>query len=137
MFVDWLLRASGKPGITDDAYLKRVVPVGDTTIHSVQTTVIKQYGFSTKWKTNRDISFVTELLRAGIPTVVNILHRGPISSPRGGHVICLIAIKDKTLISHDPYGTLGSNYRNTNGAYDQIPIDVFMKRWQGHYRIMA
>ena len=68
---------------------------------------------------------------------VNILHRGNVNAPKGGHIICLIDYKNDTFTAHDPYGTLASNYTNPNGAYSKIKLSEFKKRWQGGYRILA
>ncbi|MEM8641473.1 MAG: C39 family peptidase [Cyanobacteria bacterium P01_G01_bin.54] len=138
MYLDWLMRATGEPGLSgDDDYLRKVLSYGDTIYHGVQTKTIKAYGYSTKWMTDRDLPFVKDLLKTGFPVVCNILHRGSVSSPRGGHVIMLIAYDGSTLTAHDPYGTVTSNYTNTNGAYSKISESEFKARWQGGYRILA
>ena len=143
MYLDWLMRATGKQGLgvlpsgllDDNGYVRTVFTFGDTTIHWVQSEAIKAYGFTTKWMTDRNYPFVIQLLEAGIPVVVNILHRGSTNAPRGGHVICLIGKQEQFLVSHDPYGTLRSDYTNHKGAYSTIPEWEFKIRWQGGYRI--
>ncbi|MDB9389819.1 C39 family peptidase [Microcystis aeruginosa] len=137
MYLDWLLRVTGRAGIeNDDSYLKKVLANGDTIYHDVQTETIAEYGFNTKWMTDADLDFVEDLVITGFPVVVNILHRGSTVSPRGGHIILLIGYKDGYWITHDPYGTLASNYTDTNGAYSRIKERDFIARWQGGYRTL-
>lgn len=139
MYLDWLLACTkGKRLGGDDGYLKRVLAIGDTIYHENQTATLKQYGFSTKWiDDDSDIDFVEGLLDVGIPVVVNILHRGTRNAPRGGHVIMLVGIKGSDYLAQDPYGTLDSNYSDTNGRLDGIDRSEFASRWQGGYRILA
>ncbi len=144
MYCDWIMRATGHEGLLDDEdYVKKVFTIGDTIYHGVQTDVLKRYyGINSKWMTDRDYPFVVNLLKAGFVVPVNILHRGSLQRPRGGHVICLIAYKEGSgfepyFIAHDPYGTLLSGYKHHNGAYSKIPVHVFKRRWQGGYRILA
>ncbi|MCZ8126398.1 MULTISPECIES: C39 family peptidase [Microcystis] len=138
MYLDWLLRMIGKPGLdSDDGYLKKVFSIGDSPDHSVQTKAIKQYGFNTKWMTDRDTPFVEDLVEAGFPVVVNILHKGPITNPSGGHIIMLIDQKAEDWIAHDPWGTLTSQYKEHKGEYSRISKQEFNARWQGGYRILA
>lgn len=138
MYLDWLLRVTGRQGLRDDQpYVNSVLSIGDTTEHWVQTEAIRKYGFSTAWETDRDTAFVKELLEVGIPVVVNILHRGTLASPTGGHVILLVGHSGGNYIAHDPYGTLASNYSNFNGKHSAIADATFNKRWQGGYRVLA
>ncbi|MDJ0718128.1 MAG: C39 family peptidase [Prochloraceae cyanobacterium] len=137
MYLDWLLRVSGKPGLdNDDSYLKKVLANGDTIYHHIQSETIAEYGFKTKWMTDADLDFVEDLVDTGFPVVVNILHRGSMSEPRGGHIIMLIGRKKGYWIAHDPYGTLQSNYSVTDGQYSRISEREFSARWQGGYRIL-
>lgn len=138
MYLDWLLRVTGRVGLPDDqGYVNRVLSNGDTIYHEVQTETVREYGFSTKWMTDEDLPFVDELLEAGFPVVVNILHRGSMTKPTGGHVILLVGHTDASYVAHDPFGTLMSNYSNTNGKHSVIPAQQFKARWQGGYRILA
>ncbi|EAZ88989.1 C39 family peptidase [Crocosphaera chwakensis] len=138
MYLDWLLRVTGKPGLGgDNNYLQKVLAKGDTIYHGIHTQIIKQYGFNTKWNTDRDLPFIHDLIKAGFPVPVNLLHRGTISAPTGGHVIMLIGYKNDSWIAHDPYGTLESNYTVHNGAYSRISEREFKARWQGGYRMLA
>jgi hypothetical protein len=140
MYLDWLRRAVGNPGLDrDDDYLRILLSFGDTIYHENQTSALEKYGFKTKWCTDSDNAKVDALLDAGFPVVVNISHRGTIDSPRGGHVIMLCGRRksEGTYISQDPYGTLGSGYTDTNGKFAPISKRSFDARWQGGYRILA
>jgi hypothetical protein len=138
MYLDWLLRVTGRSGLPDDQpYVNRVLSNGDTTIHEVQTQTIREYGYSTKWMTDEDTPFVDALLEAGFPVPVNILHRGSMQKPTGGHVILLVGHTGSSYVAHDPFGTLLSNYTNHNGKHSVIPEQQFKARWQGGYRILA
>ena len=138
MYLDWLLRATGRQGLNDDnPYTRVVFSFGDTIYHENQSAAIKQYGFSTKWMTDNDLPFVVELLEAGFPVVVNILHRGSTEAPRGGHVIMLAGNRSGEFVAQDPFGTLDSAYTQFNGALSRIDKLEFEARWQGGYRILA
>lgn len=138
MYLDWLLRSTGRAGLNDDnPYTRVVFSFGDTIYHENQTSAIKQYGFSTKWMDDNDLPFVVELIKTGFPVVVNILHRGSVEAPRGGHVIMLVGVTANQFVAQDPYGTLESAYTQFNGAYSRIDKDEFEARWQGGYRILA
>jgi hypothetical protein len=138
MYLDWLRRVTRRESLGgDNGYLKTVLSIGDTTIHDVQTQAIKKYGFNTKWMTDKDFPFVEQLLKANFPVVVNILHRGTETAPKGGHIILLIADKMDHFLAHDPYGTLSSNYANFKGEDSIISKSSFKRRWQGGYRILG
>ena len=140
MYLDWLRRSVGRPALGgDNDYLKTLLAIGDTIYHENQTAALNKYGFRTAWRTDSNRANVDALLDAGFPVVVNILHRGSITNPTGGHVIMLCGRRksEGTYISHDPYGTLGSNYRDTNGKHAPISLRSFQARWQGGYRILA
>jgi hypothetical protein len=140
MYLDWLRRATNRPGLGgDEDYLRTVLTIGDTIYHENQTTALKRYGFGTQWRTDGDIQKVDGLLDAGFPVVVNILHRGTIESPTGGHVIMLCGRRksEGTYISQDPYGTLSSGYSDPNGRFAPISPKSFKARWQGGYRVLT
>jgi hypothetical protein len=140
MYLDWLRRSTGRPGLGGDGdYLRTLLTFGDTIYHENQTEALKKYGFSTAWLDDSNTERVNALLDAGFPVVVNILHRGSIDSPRGGHVIMLCGRRksEGTYISMDPYGTLGSDYSDPNGKYAPISKRSFDARWQGGYRVLA
>lgn len=148
MYLNWLRLATGREKLGgDDGYLRKVLSHGDTIYHSVQTQSLKDYGFTTQWNETGDedserdgnIDYIKGLIALGFPVVVNILHRGDISAPRGGHVIMLAGyLKDsKEFLAQDPYGTLQSNYQDTNGTLSTISNHEFYTRWQGGFRTLA
>jgi hypothetical protein len=146
MYLDWLRRATGgSPLGGDDGYLAKVLSIGDTIYHENQTEAIKSYGFSTKWNESQgkqqslDRGTIGSLVLAGIPVPVNILHRGSVSAPRGGHIIMLcgwLPDSDEWL-AQDPYGTLRSDYQDSNGRLSRISKREFATRWQGGWRTLS
>lgn len=138
MWLDWVMRATGRSGLGgDDRYLQTVLGIGDTIYHENQTAAIKKYGFNSTWRDDADHNVVDALISAGMPVTVNILHRGSIESPRGGHIILLCGKRDGTWIVQDPYGTLESNYSDSDGEHCHIGDREFLARWQGGYRVIG
>jgi Peptidase_C39 like family len=146
MYLDWLRRATGREKLGgDDGYLKKVLSYGDTIEHTIQTRVLKDYGFSTQWLQSlsdqraEDTRYIKNLISLGFPVVVNISHRGYLSAPRGGHVILLAGFITSTqeFLAQDPYGTLRSNYQDSNGVLSTISTTEFNGRWQGGFRTLA
>jgi hypothetical protein len=74
----------------DDAYVQKVFAIGDTTDHSVQTKVLSSYGIKSEFKYNLGFAALDRELSAGRPVVIGILHRGTLSAPTGGHMLCVI-----------------------------------------------
>ena len=95
----------------DDAYLKKVIAVGDTTDHAVQTKVLSSYGIKSDFRYNLSFADLDRELSAGRPVVIGILHRGSLSSPTGGHMLVVIG-KTPTgdYVVNDPYGSLNDGY---------------------------
>lgn len=140
MYLDWLRRSTGWAALGgDDAYLDKVLSYGDSPDHNAQTAAILAYGFNTKWLELGKVSDLSELLNVGIPIVVNILHRGSLEAPRGGHVIMLVGYnaENAEFLCQDPYGTLRSDYQDSNGRLSRISVDEFSSRWQEGWRILA
>ncbi len=101
----------------DDAYLKKVLATGDTTDHSVQTSVLASYGLKSEFRYNLGFSDLDRELAAGRPVVIGILHRGTLSAPTGGHMLVVIGKKGDDYVVNDPYGSLNDDYTGpvTNG----------------------
>jgi len=115
----------------DDAYVKRVFEIGDTTDHTVQTRVLEGYGIKSHFSQNLTFADLDRELAAGRPVVIGILHRGPLSAPRGGHMCVVIGKKGEDYIVNDPYGDLNDGYSsdvyNGKGAvYKKSELKV---RW--------
>jgi hypothetical protein len=117
----------------DDAYLKKVLALGNSTDHSVQTKVLQSYGLSSVFGYNLNFSDLDAELAAGRPIVLGILHRGPESSPTGsGHMICCIGKTDNgDYVCRDPYGSLLDGYSGpvSNGRQVVYSKKMLEKRW--------
>jgi hypothetical protein len=134
MCLEFLKPNSLPPGPKgDDAYIKKVFAIGDTTDHSVQTRVLRSYGVNSVFR--YDLSFVDldrELI-AGRPVVIGFLHRGPESAPSGGGH--MIVVRGKTDSGdywiNDPYGNLYENYVTpvANGRQVIYRKSTLEKRW--------
>jgi GH24 family phage-related lysozyme (muramidase) len=116
----------------DDAYIRKVFAVGDTTDHSVQTKVLKDYGIDSEFKYNLSFDDLDKELEAKRPVVIGILHRGSLSAPTGGHMVVVIGKNGKgNYIVHDPYGYLYDGYTSTvyNGRSAIYERHVLEARW--------
>jgi hypothetical protein len=117
----------------DDAYLKKVLALGNSTDHSVQTKVLQSYGLSSVFRYNLNFSDLDAELASGRPVVLGILHRGPESRPTGsGHMITCIGKNDKgDYVCLDPYGSIHSNYTGPVQEGRQVVYSKKMleKRW--------
>jgi hypothetical protein len=113
MCLEFLKPGSLPPGPKgDDAYLRKVLALGNSTDHSVQTKVLQGYGVTSVFRYDLGFSDLDRELAAGRPIVLGILHRGPESAPTGsGH---MIVVCGKTVngdyICNDPYGDLYDGY---------------------------
>lgn len=116
----------------DDAYIRKVFAVGDTTNHSVQTKVLSSYGISSRFSYNLSFADLDRELSNGRPVVIGILHRGSLSSPTGGHMLVVIG-KTPTgdYVVNDPYGSLNDGYTGSvyNGKGAIYKKSVLERRW--------
>jgi hypothetical protein len=115
----------------DDAYVRKVFAVGDTTDHTVQTKVLSSYGINSRFSYNLSFDDLDRELAAGRPVIIGILHRGSLSSPTGGHMVVVIGKKGEDYVVNDPYGSLNDGYTgsvyNCKGAiYKRIEL---ARRW--------
>lgn len=116
----------------DDAYVRKVFAIGDTTDHSVQTRVLQDYGIKSSFSYSLTFADLDRELAARRPIVIGILHRGTLSSPTGGHMVVVIG---KTLsgdyIVNDPYGSLNDGYTGavTNGRGAVYKRSELARRW--------
>ena len=115
----------------DDDYVKKVFSIGDTTDHGVQTKVLLEYGVRSSFHYNLTFSDLDEELENGKPIVIGILHRGPISAPRGGHMCVVIGKKGDDYIVNDPYGNLNDGYTSSvyNGKNVTYKKSELKSRW--------
>lgn len=128
-----MLLAYMKPGVikNDDEYLKRVLSIGATVDHVVQTKALRTFGLETKFLTNMQFADIDEQLDKKRPVVISFLHRGTLENPTGGHVAIVVGKKNQDYILHDPYGSLLDQYTGpiTNGKYVTYPRSILQKRW--------
>jgi hypothetical protein len=117
----------------DDAYLKKVLALGKSTDHGVQTKVLQSYGISSVFRYNLNFSDLDAELAAGRPVVLGILHRGPESRPTGsGHMIVVYGKTESgDYCVNDPYGNLYENYVTpvANGRKVVYTRKTLEKRW--------
>jgi Peptidase_C39 like family len=116
----------------DDSYVKKVFSIGDTTDHTVQTKALMSYGVNSRFSYSLSFNDLDKELAAGRPVVIGIFHRGPLSAPRGGHMIVVIGkTASGDYVVNDPYGSLNDSYTgavsNGKGAvYKRSELSV---RW--------
>lgn len=119
----------------DDAYYQIVRKYGDTTDHGAQTKALAEIGIRSTWHTNLGFDDLDQSLKAGLPIVIGILHRGSLQSPTGGHMIVVIGrTSQKDYICHDPFGSLldrGGGYTGpvNNGNSVIYPRSILNRRW--------
>jgi hypothetical protein len=120
----------------DDAYVRKVFSVGDTTDHSVQTKVLESYGIKSKFNYNLSFFDLDRELAAGRPVIIGILHRGTLSRPTGGHMLVVIGKNGQDYIVNDPYGSLNDGYTGpvTNGKSAIYKRSDLTYRWLEHGR---
>jgi len=116
----------------DNAYIRKVFAIGDTTDHSVQTRVLSGYGVNSKFSYNLSFTDLDIQLNSGKPVVIGILHRGSLSYPTGGHM-CVVIGKTESgnYVVNDPYGNLNDGYTSSvyNGKGAVYSKYVLEKRW--------
>lgn len=115
----------------DDAYVRKVFSVGDTTDHSVQTKVLDSYGIKSHFSYNLSFDDLDRELASGRPVVIGILHRGTLSRPTGGHMVVVIGKRGEDYVVNDPYGSLNDGYTSavTNGKGAVYKRSDLERRW--------
>jgi hypothetical protein len=134
MVLEFLKPGSLPPGPKgDDAYLRRVLAIGKSTDHGVQTRVLQSYGLNSTFRYDMSFADLDAELAAGRPIVMGILHRGPESAPTGsGHMVCCIGkTTSGDYVFRDPYGSILDNYTGpvTNGRQVVYSRKMLEKRW--------
>ena len=90
------------------------------------------FGIQSHFSTNLSFSDLDRELAAGRPVCIGILHRGPISAPRGGHVLVVIGkTPSGDYVVNDPYGSLNDGYTGavTNGKGAVYKRSELARRW--------
>ena len=117
----------------DDSYLRKVLSIGDSTDHTVQTKALLSYGLKSTFRYNMNFSDLDFELASGRPVVMGILHRGSDNAPNGsGHmVVCIGKTNSGDYIFRDPYGSIHSNYTGPVSEGKQVIYSKKMlaKRW--------
>jgi hypothetical protein len=115
----------------DDAYIRKVFAIGDTTDHTVQTKVLSSYGITSRFSYNLSFADLDRELAAGRPVIIGILHRGSLSAPTGGHMLVVIGKNGEDYVVNDPYGSLNDGYTGSvnNGKGAVYKKSVLEKRW--------
>jgi hypothetical protein len=135
MCLEFLKPGSLPPGPKgDDAYLRKVLAIGKSTDHTVQTRVLQSYGVNSVFCYNLDFSDLDAELAAGRPIVLGILHRGPTHRPlrNSGHmVVCIGKTDSGNYVFHDPYGSMNRGYvgpviEGRQVVYNRMELE---KRW--------
>jgi len=133
MVLEFLKPGSLKGPKGDDEYLQKVLNLGESTDHNVQTKVLESYGVYSTWSQNLSFKDLDKELSLGRPVVIGILHRGTLSKPTGGHIIVVIgkSADGNSYVVNDPYGSLLTGYVGpvTDGKGALYPKSVLEKRW--------
>lgn len=116
----------------DDAYIRKVFAIGDTTDHLVQTRVLNSYGIKSSFHYHLSFSDLDRELSEQRPVVIGILHRGSLASPTGGHMVVVIGkTPSGDYVVNDPYGSLNDNYTGSvyNGKGAIYKRSELQRRW--------
>ncbi len=134
MFLEYFKPGSLPPGPKgDDAYLRKVLALGKSTDHSVQTRVLGSYGLNSVFKYDLTFEDLDKELNAKRPVVAGFLHKGPESSPTGsGHMIIIIGkTSNGDYVCHDPYGNIYDGYTSSVNKGKEVVYrkSTLEKRW--------
>ena len=134
MCLEFLKPGSLLPGPKgDDEYLRKVLAIGKSTDHEVQTRVLRSYGLESVFRYNMSFTDLDKELEAGRPVAIGFLHRGPENSPTGsGHIAVVIGkTADGNYVLNDPYGSLLDSYTGPviNGKGVVYKKSALEKRW--------
>lgn len=117
----------------DDTYLGRVLRYGDTTDSMAQIKALQSFGVQAALIRNGGWGTIKAQIDRGIPVPLGILHKGPVTGPRGGgHWIVAIGYSDDALTVHDPFGEMdlvGGSYVNNWGPRLRYSKKNLGPRW--------
>lgn len=89
----------------DDAYNRVRAQFGDSTDAQAQIKALRSLGLEARLVTNGTLEMLEAELRAGRPTPVGWLHKGPITAPSGGgHWTVAIGFDAEAITHNDPNG---------------------------------
>lgn len=132
MALEYLKPGTLKGPKGDDAYIRKVFSIGDTTDHLVQTKALASYGIKSHFSYSLGFDDLDRELAAGRPVGIGFYHRGTLARPTGGHMALVIG---KTpagdYILNDPYGSLNDGYTGpvTNGRGVVYKRSDLQRRW--------
>lgn len=120
----------------DNEYVQRfdAGKYGDTTDHMAHVRCCEaEFGLLTDYREDFTFDLLDAELEAGRPVIMGILHRGPIHSPTGGHVVvCRGRTADGSKYWFmDPYGSMNDGYMGdvTNGKCVGYTRAELQTRW--------
>ena len=132
MCLEYFKPGTLKGATGDDAYIRKIFAVGDTTYHTVQTRVLMEYGINSSFSFNLTFADLDKELADKKPVVIGILHRGTLSAPTGGHM-CVVIGKTPSgdYVVNDPYGSLNDGYTGavTSGRGAIYKRSELISRW--------
>lgn len=114
---------------SDDMYLKRVLSIGDTTVHDVQTEALQSFGIETEFIQGATLDDLLSYLREGHVVGFGFKHRGSLQAPFGGHWALAVGEYAGGIYVHDPYGELPYTQPADSGKYAKYPWITLEHRW--------
>ena len=134
------LRFLKTPGIKDDTdYLKVVQQFGDTAIQETHRKALAKIGVRARFVQNCTVAKAQAEIKAGLPVVAGLLHRGHVTKPiGGGHYVALFGFDGgprPAWHAHDPYGEMDlvnggwSREGNGSGRDQRYSHRNFNPRW--------
>ncbi len=121
-----------KPGsvASDDEYFRKFVGTWENSTNwDFHTAALEKFGIRSVYRQNLDFEHLYHSLELGYPVAIGVLHKGPLTSPSGGHVL-LITGMDKAkgiFYANDPWGK-GFDYLDHNGQDVAYPINPSLER---------
>lgn len=118
-----------------DDFADLILENGEPTEAWVQLKTLDQCGLHAEFRQDGNWDDVDDLLVAGVPVPMGILHHGPYENPTGtGHwIVAVGATKDReSLIVHDPLGDLDlveGVYISEHGAFQKYSKRYLESRW--------
>jgi hypothetical protein len=116
----------------DDSYLRKVLSIGPSTDHMIQTRVLESYGVKSAFYYNLGFEDLDRELSKGNPIVIGFLHKGSENNPSGGHMIVIIGKNSNgDYWVRDPYGSIYDGYSGPveNGREVLYSRKMLEKRW--------
>ncbi len=138
MVVEYLKPGTLRGAQADDAFLAKVLQYGDTTSAEAQVRALKAFGIKAAFRTDGTSKRARELLAAGLPVPMGVLHHGPFTNPTGGgHWVLAVGWDQRTgqWIVHDPYGRMDeirggyASNEPTAGRFVRYSRERFGVRW--------